>query len=63
MLLTLPGVVAQPLRLRPTAHLSTQQWLLSRAASANASCTLGLVVAMASNSAVWPAGLVSSSPR
>ncbi|XP_036716083.1 Na(+)/H(+) exchange regulatory cofactor NHE-RF4 isoform X2 [Balaenoptera musculus] len=58
---TLPRIPAQPLWLRPRTHqLKTQP---SPAASASASCTLGLAVAMASDSAVWPVGLISSSPR
>lgn len=41
----------------------TQLSLLALLALANASCTLGLEVAMDSDSAVWPVGLVFLSPR
>lgn len=63
-LLPLSRTPAQPLWLRPRIHqLKTQLCLLSHVGPISASCTLGLVVAMASDSAMWPVGLVFLSPR
>lgn len=65
-----PSSSWRPLRLLPLPwqkprilQLKTQLSLLALLAPANASCTPVLEVAMDSDSAVWPVGLVFSSPR